>query len=92
MKAGRLQCKDIADDVFMAAVRQTPSATPFGGWRTTWDVHETLETMIGPVPWNLLHAKARNLEAKGLLGGCTCGCRGDWHAQAECVTGCCHPV
>jgi hypothetical protein len=52
-------------------------------------VQETLETSFGHVPTNLLLAKARKVEAKGLLGGCTCGCRGDWHPSDGCKTGCC---
>lgn len=33
------------------------------------------------------------LESRGLLGGCTCGCRGDWHPSDECddPVYCCPP-
>ncbi|MFJ3248381.1 hypothetical protein [Streptomyces sp. NPDC086782] len=86
-----MQCKDIPDDVFLAAVRAVPTSSPVG-WRTRWDVHGKLEDALGfEVPEKLLMAKARKLESRGLLGGCTCGCRGDWHPSDECAdrTICC---
>jgi hypothetical protein len=39
-----------------------------------WDVTAELG-----VPWKVAIAKFKRLEAKGLLSGCSCGCRGDWH-------------
>lgn len=79
----RLQCKDIPDVTFLDAVRAVPGNS--AGWRTTWDVHGALEDIMGQeIPLNLLMAKARKLETRGLLGGCTCGCRGDWHPSDEC--------
>lgn len=88
-----LQCKDIPDATFLAAVRSTPAVSPIG-WRLAWKVHETLNAAMGvEIPTNLLMAKARRLESRGLLGGCTCGCRGDWHPSDECAdrTYCCPP-
>lgn len=84
-----MQCKDVPDHVFMAAVREAPAGVI--GWRLRWDVHERLEGALGcEIPEKLLMAKARRLEARGLLGGCTCGCRGDWHPSDECgAPGCC---
>ncbi|MFB7114103.1 hypothetical protein [Streptomyces sp. NPDC056291] len=86
----RLQCKDIPDATFLDAVRASPAGVV--GWRTRFDVHEKVEEAIGQeIPTNLLMAKARRLESRGLLGGCTCGCRGDWHPSDECTLGevCC---
>lgn len=78
-----MQCKDIPDATFLDAVRTAPANCV--GWRRTWDVHEALEAAMGQeIPLNLLMAKARRLESRGLLGGCTCGCRGDWHPSDEC--------
>lgn len=84
-----MQCKDIPDAVFLGAVRAA-SSTP-SGWSMRWDVQTALEVALGcvDVPDKLLLAKARRLESRGLLGGCTCGCRGDWHPSEECVSGCC---
>jgi hypothetical protein len=87
-----MQCKDIPDAVFLAAVRAAPAVVI--GWRMRWDVHNELEAALGfEVPEKLLMAKARKLESRGLLGGCTCGCRGDWHPSSECDEPmCCPPV
>ncbi len=87
-----MQCKDIPDAVFLDAVRAAPANV--AGWRTRFDVHERLEEALDvEIPLNLLMAKARRLEARGLLGGCTCGCRGDWHPSDECGDSvyCCPP-
>lgn len=88
----RMQCKDIPDEVFLDAVRQA-RASANCGWRTRWEVHAELELAVGMVPENLLMAKARKLIARRLMGGCACGCRGDWHPADECVDGvyCCRP-
>ncbi|MGW5477688.1 hypothetical protein [Streptomyces sp. NPDC004008] len=77
----RMQCKDIADAVFLDAVRR--AGTP-GSWRMRWHVQEQLETVLGPLPGNLFMAKARKLIAARKMGGCDCGCRGDWHPADEC--------
>lgn len=79
----RMQCKDIPDKVFLDAVRHAPGS-PGSNWRNRWEVHVTLEEIVGPVPENLLLAKARKLIAAGKLGGCPCGSRGDWHLPEEC--------
>jgi hypothetical protein len=56
-----------------------------------WNVHAELETDVGPIPERLFLAKARGLMARGLLGGCACGCRGDYHLPEHCEGGrvCC---
>lgn len=83
---GRLmQCKDLPDEVFVNAVRCTPGVS-VSDWRMAWDVQDTLEALVGPVPRNLFFAKARRLVARGLIGGCPCGCRGDFHLPEECIT------
>ncbi|WP_069752904.1 hypothetical protein [Streptomyces sp. EN16] len=86
-----MQCKDIPDEVFVDAVRRTPSNS--SAWRTRWDVHAELENVVGPVPDNLFMAKARRLVDRGLIGGCPCGCRGDFHPADECLSPgyCCQP-
>lgn len=88
-----MQCKDIPDATFLDAVRAAPGGVV--GWRLRWEVHAALEEALGvDVPEKLLMAKARRLESRGLLGGCTCGCRGDWHPSDECTNPvyCCPPV
>lgn len=91
MSAPAMQCKDIPDTVFLAAIRATP-AIPGGSWRMRWDVHERLEESLRrPVPTNLFLAKARRLITRGLMGGCPCGCRGDYHLPEECIEQNCCP-
>ncbi|MGW1554266.1 hypothetical protein [Streptomyces sp. NPDC002346] len=87
-----MQCKHIPDAVFVTAVRNAPALSP-ARWRTRWDVYTELENAIGPIPDNLFMAKARRLIARGLIGGCPCGCRGDWHPADECTypERCCRP-
>lgn len=76
----RMQCKDIPDEVFLDAVRR--SGEP-GRWRMRWDVQAELETVLGPLPENLFLAKVRKLIAAGKMGGCGCGCRGDYELPGE---------
>lgn len=76
-----MQCKDIPDEVFLSAVRRAGKP---GSWRMRWHVQTELEAVVGPVPENLLMAKARKLIARRVMGGCDCGCRGDWHPADEC--------
>lgn len=87
-----MKCKDIPDATFLDAVRRT-AGTPSQNWRMRWDVQATLEAAIGPVPENLFMAKARRLSVRKLLGGCPCGCRGDFHPADECrAPGMCCPA
>jgi hypothetical protein len=77
----RMQCKDIPDNAFLDAVRRTGAP---GTWRMRWNVQDELEKTLGPIPDNLFLAKARKLMAAGKMGGCPCGCRGDYHPADEC--------
>lgn len=82
-----MQCKDIPDQLFIDAVRRTPA--PFGNmrpgaWRMRWDVQHELEKTTGPIPEKLFLAKASKLFARKILGGCSCGCRGDYHLIEDC--------
>ncbi|MFD6361848.1 hypothetical protein ACFWFX_18650 [Streptomyces roseolus] len=85
----RMQCKDIPDETFREAIRRAPAT--FAGWRMSWEVREELASLLDveEVPWPLFLAKARKLVAAGKIGGCPCGCRGDFHVPEECVGTCC---
>lgn len=83
----RMACKDIPDAVFLAAVRETPPVDDPAAWRTRWAVAVTLAAKLGisEIPERLLLAKADKLIRRKLLGGCACGCRGDFHILAPVV-------
>ncbi|MFB7823849.1 hypothetical protein [Streptomyces hydrogenans] len=85
----RLQCKGIPDETFREAVRRAPVRGVT--WRLAWDVREELGRLLDveELPWNLFLAKARKLVAAGKIGGCPCGCRGDFHLPEECAGTCC---
>ncbi|GHJ01603.1 hypothetical protein TPA0906_34680 [Streptomyces olivaceus] len=85
----RMQCKDIPDAVFLDTVRSCPGTHGPSNWRMRWDVHARLEDVLGSIPDNLFLAKAARLMRRGLLGGCPCGCRGDYHLPDECQGECC---
>ncbi|MFD7995539.1 hypothetical protein [Streptomyces mexicanus] len=76
-----MQCKDIPDLMFLEAVREATETST----ANVWKVQELLENVMGPIPWNLLLAKARRLIAAGKLTGCACGCRGDFAVPAPPV-------
>ncbi|MFG3170555.1 hypothetical protein [Streptomyces sp. NPDC048200] len=85
----RMQCKDISDAVLIGAIRRTKPVTT-GGWRMLGHVRDELEATIGWVPRNLLMAKLRKVCDTGQVGGCPCGCRGDFHLPEDCGDpGCC---
>lgn len=72
-----MQASDIPDDLLVAAVRSCRS--PLSGWAYRGDVEAEVSRLMGrEVPWKVTLAKARKLIRRGVLGGCACGCRGDW--------------
>lgn len=88
------QCKHIPDDVMICAVllapggwRDIPSA-----WRMRWDVEAELRIILGEhAPEGLakvMMAKFAKLERRGILHGCSCGCRGDYHLPSQTETCC----
>lgn len=85
-----LHARDIPDELFLRAVRETAAfghPDPDGTqWRMRGDVQQTLEQIMGAeLPEKLFLAKARILiDRRGVLHGCTCGCRGDYHVPGNC--------
>lgn len=76
-----MKASDIADDVMVAAVRA--NAQGVSGWAMRMDVQRTLSDF----PEKVVRAKYRQLEKRGILGGCSCGCRGDWHVLEDMEDG-----
>lgn len=77
-----MQAKDIPDDDFLAFIAERGAGKP-AGWVHTWDLAEGWPD----VPPKVLLAKARQLIKRNLLGGCGCGCRGDFHIPLACCGG-----
>jgi len=83
------QANDVPEDVIMRALRTEP-----GKWFTHWDVESPLhgtwsivrmEPSLRAFPPKVLLAKLRSMERRGLIEGCGCGCRGDWHVRRHDV-------
>ncbi len=71
----RPRCVDIDTDDLLSSMAGISLAAGGMGWVQAWD--------IGPlvpleVPWKVVEAKLSKLVRRGLLDGCTCGCRGDF--------------
>lgn len=70
-----MQAKDISDLEFLRAIAAVDAVTGLpGGWTMRWDVSDHLN-----VPEKVAIAKYLKCEKRGLVAGCGCGCRGDWH-------------
>lgn len=88
-----MKARDIPDELFLRAVRETDSVNgpdPDGTqWRMRDDVRDTLVQIMGiQLPDKLFLAKARILiDRCQVLHGCSCGCRGDFHLPGR--FGCC---
>jgi hypothetical protein len=97
MKKGRFQAKDIDDVFFLRCVdwcsmHPEPPNILHGGKKPShypldqlphWVFMWNLEAMMPMFPEEVILSKARRLEARGLIKGCTCGCRGDFELTEE---------
>lgn len=74
-----MQAKDVGDRAVLEAVRKLSmveksyGSPPF--WVMAWDLRKDLG-LEGT--GRLMEAKCEALIRRGLLDGCTCGCRGDY--------------
>lgn len=74
------QAKDVPEQVILDVLRSAP-----GAWWTSWPGHGWKYSLpnaapeLGAVPWKVLNAKLDGMQRRGLIDGCSCGCRGDWH-------------
>ena len=67
-----MRAKDISDDRFLDVVSNINIHED--RWAYVWDI----EAAMPDIPPRLLRAKAKSLIKRGLMTGCTCGCRGDF--------------
>lgn len=70
-----MQCKDIPDAPVLAFLANLNGVWAF--W-TGNDERDIRWAMPVEAPQKLRHAKMKMLIKRGLVGGCDCGCRGDF--------------
>lgn len=78
----RVKASDIDTDEFLSFIAEKGKDNP-AGWVQWWD----LQARWPDMPSKVLLAKARGLLRSGRLGGCGCGCRGDFHIPLACCGG-----
>ena len=75
------QCKDIPDLPILKFIRDNDPGTGVGWWdmQPRDGYQPTVRDAMPPdIPDKLALAKMRMLMRRGLVNGCTCGCRGDF--------------
>lgn len=70
-----MQCKDIPDKPILKFLKNHPGWCTYGNSTTIPSVQNA---MPSNVPKRLQLAKMQRLIARGLVNGCSCGCRGDF--------------
>ena len=74
-----MKAADISDDALLAAIRATRGRNGVPKWATIWDVQDEL----APFHKKVVRAKVASAIRRGLIKGCTCGCRGDLEIPGE---------
>lgn len=54
-------------------------------WTFWWDIQDSLKANGVEAPEKVLRAKLAKLVKRGILDGCTCGCRGDFWVKDTAV-------
>ena len=70
-----MQCKDVPDIPVLEFLAQNPDQWHNWYFGDEYDVHLA---MPPNTPEKIVHAKLNKLIRRGLVDGCTCGCRGDY--------------
>ena len=75
-----MQCKDIPDEPILRFLAQRP-----GVWHNWYfgDELDVRQAMPRDLPEKLVLGKMRMLMKRGLVGGCPCGCRGDFEITSK---------
>lgn len=71
-----MQVKDIQDKPILEFLAKHQGE--WSTWGTGYHMPTVQDAMPPGTPKKLQLAKMRSLHKRGLVGGCTCGCRGDW--------------
>lgn len=78
-----LQAKHVPEDTILEIISRGTMVRDLGGvtYHTeltfTWDIQEQMPNF----PSKVVLAKLRALKKRGIIDGCDCGCRGDWHPE-----------
>lgn len=78
----QLQAKHLPDDQVLATLRHLETDSRWGTkrrWVSRWEIEDEFPT----VPPKVVLAKLRSLIKRGVIDGCTCGCRGDLYTRDE---------
>jgi hypothetical protein len=70
--------KDIPDEAVLHAVLDL-GAPHVAKWAFLWDI----QAKLAQYPPKVVKAKLASLVKRGLLDGCACGCRGDFHVPCQ---------
>ncbi len=75
-----MQCKDIPDEPVLRFLARRP-----GVWHNWYfgNDKDVRQAMPDGLPEKLVLGKMRMLMRRGLVGGCDCGCRGDFEITAK---------
>lgn len=73
-----IQAKHLSEEAILEVLQRNP-----GRWHTHWQGHETsvCDPTHPDAPEKVLLAKLAAMARRGLIKGCPCGCRGDWHVE-----------
>lgn len=71
----KMQAKDLDDAVTLAALAACRGKHGVAAWSSRWDVQDEIKH----APPKVVLAKLRSMIKRGVLSGCACGCRGDFH-------------
>lgn len=77
-----MKASDIDDMEFLMVVDRVQHDGAYHPTPVRWALRMEVEQEFPDVPWKVLLAKARKLIRRGLMDGCTCGCRGDYELTA----------
>jgi hypothetical protein len=85
MKPLKLQVKHIPDDAVLTLIRSLANTSRIYRTRTGFETFTTksaswydIQRLWDNVPPKLMLAKLRNMERRGLIDGCPCGCIGSF--------------
>jgi hypothetical protein len=74
-----MQCKDIPDRPILEFLREHTHEYKWATWGDGHSMPTVRDAMPTGVPPKLQVAKMNKLIRRGVVDGCTCGCRGDYY-------------